>query len=124
MEIPRRLYKYRAGTSRDVTGLSAAKLWFSPPASFNDPFDCGLDIAIPNITRAECVALLGSLTDGNVGERDVATISDSDLQSSVRSALQAVTASGLDSIRGVCCFSEIATDLLMWGHYCNGHRGF
>ena len=28
-----------------------------------------------------------------------------------------------EAVRGMCCFSEVNNDALMWGHYAHGNRG-
>jgi hypothetical protein len=40
------------------------------------------------------------------------------------SGLKGAVALGLSAVGGVTCFSETVDDLLMWGHYADGHRGF
>ena len=64
MPTPKFLYKYRSGTTLDLTNLSAGKLWFPSPAKFNDPFDCELRIEMSELSD-DAVA---SVVDGMIAE--------------------------------------------------------
>jgi hypothetical protein len=50
MELPKRLYKYQPPSTQALANLSAAKLWFSHPSKFNDPFDCALEASFSEIS--------------------------------------------------------------------------
>ena len=39
------LYKYLPISTRSLGILTSGKIWYSKPAKFNDPFDCGLDLS-------------------------------------------------------------------------------
>lgn len=41
---PPKLYKYQAPSDRAFENLESATLWFADPTTFNDPFDCALDV--------------------------------------------------------------------------------
>jgi hypothetical protein len=123
-EKPKRLYKYRSPSIQDITALSNGKLWFSSPDRFNDPFDCAYDVTLPEISRADCIALIERISDGQFGEIALARFSDDELKRQVRSGLEKAAALALKRVGGVCCVSSIATDLLSWSHYAAGHRGF
>jgi len=124
MEVPKRLYKYRSGSAQDITNLSAAKLWFSNPARFNDPFDCAYKIAFPELKKADCVALLKRFLRDDFNESVVLRLDDEVLREQVANGLTRAVANVLGSIGGVCCFSAVPDNLLMWGHYSSGHLGF
>lgn len=121
---PKRLYKYRAPTIQDITALVNGKLWFSAPSRFNDPFDCAYDVSIPEITRADCIALLERVSDGKLGQASVAHFPDDILKQHTRRGLEKAAENALKRVGGVCCFSSKPTDLLTWSHYGAGHCGF
>lgn len=124
MDIPKRLYKYRSGTAQDLTNLSNAKLWFSHPTQFNDPFDCAYDIVIPKLSREQCVSIFKRLASRPHDANWLSKFSDEDLQCQIPAGLKSAVESGLNAVGGVSCFSAINDNLLMWGHYGRGHRGF
>ena len=126
MEKPTRLYKYESGSTHSLTNLSDSKIWFSDPRTFNDPFDCALPVDMPELTDADCVATLDALAN-RFGESDVARFrghSAADLKTRIARGLRTALEDGLRTVGGVSCFSEKVDDILMWGHYANGHRGF
>jgi hypothetical protein len=124
MSVPARLYKYRSGSTQDITSVSGAKLWFSSPSRFNDPFDCAYDIVLPKLTRTDCVTLLSIASGGQLNAAKLARMPDAHLLQAIPAGLKSAVERGLSTVGGVCCFSETPTDLLMWGHYANGHQGF
>lgn len=129
--IPERLYKYQPVTAQTLQNLKRCTLWFSPPASFNDPFDCAL-----KVVRAE------NIDFERVWQHLEATTSiDPEFATSMRpdgelsDEFRASTARGIESAfgkirdqnlnqRGVACLSAKRDNMLMWSHYANGHRGF
>lgn len=132
--IPSHLYKYQPVTARTLENLKARTLWFSSPSAFNDPFDCAIEIRMKTFddtdlsraheyvsSRAELDSELAAeiMTNGepNEGYREVfqRTFADGAWRQEVEAIRQRV---------GVACFSAKSDDLLMWGHYADGHRGF
>ncbi len=132
MTPPKYIYRYQPPTIYALSNLSEAKLWFSDPASFNDPFDCLSDSIIASCEAGlktmdaptaleiamgvshdipEALTALSSKTEGEI----------------IRVATNAIRIGMTQAIlkkRGVCCFSENRDDLLMWAHYADSHRGF
>lgn len=53
MEFPRILYKYQAVSTHSVGNLASREVWFSRPASFNDPFDCAVQVVRAPISDGE-----------------------------------------------------------------------
>lgn len=103
------------------------QLYFSSPPSFNDPFDCLPAIRTPKSRVARELGLnrdrrrVGLLGDPRVADdamkhfkRLGATQLAAEAQSIFRITMNDV---------GVVCFSENETDVLMWSHYANHHRG-
>jgi Protein of unknown function (DUF2971) len=124
MAMPKRLYKFRSASLQDITNLSAGKLWFSSPARFNDPFDCAYDVKLTEFSRDDCITLLDRASNGKCNATTLASYPDEFLKQEVRRGLETVISNGLGAVGGVCCFSATLTDLLLWGHYANGHQGF
>lgn len=126
---PPRLFKYQSITAQTVANLRDRVLWCSAPIDFNDPFDCAA--AVPSRVSAsewiayhlskgdpDAVAAAPMLADGaDAVERMTAGFHDS-----TQDALQRQIRENLTT-RGVVCLSATNTDILMWSHYANGHRG-
>lgn len=123
-DVPKLLYRYRPPTIQDITSLSDAKIWFSSPARFNDPFDCAYEIAVDDVSRDECEAALTRISKGRYTAQSIAAFTDAEVIEHSKRGLSSAIAGSLSAVKGVCCFSEIPNDLLMWGHYAAGHSGF
>ncbi len=130
---PERLYKYQSMTMESLTNLKNREIWFSAPATFNDPFDCAIRVDSEDISEDELLTLQRKYGDEmrkipnfeaehTAGERPTARFAEE-----VERALAAVFKDRLRTVlsaRGVACFSETRDNLLMWSHYACGHRGF
>jgi len=123
MDTPRLLYRYRAPTIQEITNLSDAKLWFSSPSRFNDPFDCAYDIAIDDLSRADCARVLERIPNARYNAASIAGLTDEQVSEQSKRGLESAIAGSLVCVKGVCCFSEFYDDILMWGHYSAGHYG-
>jgi hypothetical protein len=125
MTTPSRLYKYQPPTVQAITNLSDARLWFSNPTHFNDPFDCALDVSIADFTEDDARLFLDKIAPTpQIKQQLHSRLNLEDVRKraplSIRQTLKRVFEVG----QGVCCFSELVDSLLMWGHYADGHRGF
>ncbi len=101
------LFKYRTINQHLINSLSESTLYFAAPDKLNDPFDCQVNIE-------KC--LLEAISE-SVGKE--------------RKYLEALTKipqfaaklqKGLLGV-GICSFSKILDNPLMWAHYANNHRG-
>jgi len=128
---PSRLYKYSAFTAQNLENLKNQIIYFSSPRGFNDPYDCSVTPTIRFPTEAEvhCVRN-GYLDDPTISpttrEQLVRTTND-EMRLMIVSAAEKLTAEKVKEFsekRGVCCFSEVCDELLMWAHYGGNYRGF
>lgn len=127
MEYPEidSLYKYRAFNINSLKSLISDVAWFATPASFNDPFDCGIYIDKNRMNESILDAMMLVLERSGKTVNDVPKsffdIKDSDLE-----AFEAYRDSvyQLSQKIGVLSLSSINNDILMWGHYANSHSGF
>lgn len=131
--MPDRLFKYQPFNAQTLRNLKDRTLWFSAPNRFNDPFDCALSVFDANVSDADLLQLFkyshakvpNPAHFENYAMRD-GVPTDEFRQSSI-TAMENVLAETRRSHferRGVASFGESATNLLMWGHYADGHRGF
>jgi hypothetical protein len=133
-EIPNRIFKYR---SFDKDGhfkgfLKRNELYFSSPVKFNDPFDCRIVPTFEKCNKDEFYkkvfehnkerhpklsnAELKKMTDKNFAE-NYAIIRDPKLFSKRVNEM-------MDSLIGVFTLTEDNTNILMWSHYADSHKGF
>ena len=127
-----KLYKYKEINDFSKRILIDKKIWYAIPTSFNDPFDCGIDLSL-NMSLKEKVEVLknrmnqegwtkekieqqlnlsfdqcGRLNDK--AENNILKIRD-DIQKKRDNA-------------GVLSLSASNNKMLMWSHYTKGHTGF
>lgn len=138
-KIPSKLYKFQSFENKySLENLRQREIWFSKPEGLNDPFDCAISVRVTyndeelmkfitdyyfeNLKKegkSEGIFLLKSqhLQDG---------IPSEELKKEITSALDVTEQSKMDIYRnlGVACFSTNLTDILMWSHYADGHKGF
>ena len=126
-----RLYKYRDCSDRHLDMLANNELYFAVSNSFNDPFDCrarkefefkddndfiekwtGLEASQQGISKSEAYEFVKSIAASEESKEAYVNRKSEMFQKLV-----------LESF-GVCSFSEIPDDILMWSHYSDGHKGF
>ncbi|HUJ50337.1 MAG TPA: DUF2971 domain-containing protein [Bryobacteraceae bacterium] len=102
------IFKYQPITTVTLSNLSERKLWASPAAAFNDPFECRLQ-------RTSTPLGIERLRSENP---HMAAMSDEAL------VLLAIDRYEQEFARfGIICFSQQADSILMWSHYGDHHRG-
>lgn len=91
-----------------LQNLAQQKLWASFPTDFNDPFEF-------RVSRAAALAQVNSL---RAEYPEVVTLPEAEICEAICSRIEAE----LQQF-GVTCFTENPTDILMWSHYADHHRG-
>jgi Protein of unknown function (DUF2971) len=116
----------RADQLRDV--ILTHRLFQPSPITFNDPFDCRA-IASFDVPDSEWRAYFEALIKrGNLGGTDPSHEIDRMMLEKERQGAE-FSAGMLRRIQadidgaGVLCFSSDPTNILLWAHYANGHRG-
>ncbi len=131
MTEPKRLYKYEPFSAQSLENLKDQVIYFGSPANFNDPYDCAL---FPTIKEP---------TDSEVEKIRSHYLTQSDIPDNIREEFQKSPGTKLRAMllrigqrvledeiekfrsnRGVSCFSETPSNILMWSHYAGNHRGF
>jgi len=119
------LYKYRAFNQYSLQMLINEIAWFAKPKTFNDPFDCGILLDNLKIKESVGVAIQDAYLKAGI---DIASVAASDLEVSEADvkAYEIYREEIFEIFQntGVLSLSEINTDILMWGHYSDSHRGF
>ena len=128
---PSSLYKYQSLTLHALDALANEQVYFAPPSKLNDPYDCGITpiVGVPSVEDMQAiVTTLGGVTVdefqtsewGQLGGRERFTEHAMDAARRVLSD----RISEFANSRGVTCFAESNSNLLMWSHYADAMRGF
>jgi hypothetical protein len=96
---------YRYYSPGAIPAVTDPSVRFLLPATFNDPFD-----VFPHFTIAERVP-----TGESANRQIILSMLDGEAESAAMQRFRNV---------GVCCFSETSTNLLMWAHHTEQHKGF
>ena len=132
MEYPQvtKLYKYRDFSSRTLSMLENNELYFAISDSFNDPFDCRarkefefkddeefirkwtpLEASQNNISIEDAHRFVKKMAESKQSKEDYIKRKSELFQKIVFQSF------------GICSFSEVPDDILMWSHYSDSHKG-
>lgn len=122
--MPKSLHRYRPFSVYSLAELVNETMWYSRPASFNDPFDCALTIDHAKFEESLEHAIEAGIARGLISKdlsqsKRLPTEKDRSVFASIRARLLSAT----DNL-GLCCFSEDPLSILMWAHYAQQHTGF
>lgn len=139
-ELPLTLYKYVSlsgtlGNELDEIKLKTLEnneLFLASNLSFNDPYDCAINMNISNelkgVFKAMCTNQLKSYSNRKDRRESKAKLhqllkkSDKEADKLAKEIQQ-----NWETFRetiGVCCLSSNYTSQLMWSHYTNSYKGF
>lgn len=119
--LPATLYKYTS-VENAVRIISDKALWFSSPEQFNDPFDCNINLLDFTPDRAMITDIINEKVAGNRAlRRKEITKNRRSPHRIVNQATEQVQ--DLFYRSGVCCFSAVNANILMWAHYAANHGG-
>lgn len=128
--LPPTIFKYEPLTLQSLKNFKARSVFFASPLKFNDPYDCAInaDVADPS--------------DEDLEEIRRNYMSRPDIPDAARNQFGSMLTTGLKEIlvrnmkqnidvhredflknKGVCCFTETNSDLLMWSHYGACYQG-
>ena len=117
------LYKYRGFNTNSIKCLIDEVAWFSVPASFNDPFDCGIYLDKRKMEESvkEVIKDIKNRSNGKPMPNNCNDITENDIEAfnKFREDLHSYVQS-----LGIFSLSSINNDILMWGHYADSHAGF
>jgi hypothetical protein len=124
------LHKFYAFNTNSLSALIKGALWFSKPATLNDPFDIDMDFAYAMTPAGfnHMIQLLkvqaGILPErANLLKQLEKEIPD---QKALDEMTQIITAKFREDRKdwGVFCLCESYKNILMWSHYADKHKGF
>jgi len=124
--VPGMLYKYHGINKFLFKLLSENKLWFSRPDRFNDPFDCSVQFDF-GATQAQAQKSLENIIRITEGDGFGQLFEKFRLQhiepGGINALLNLAFQTFYNERLSICCFSEVASSILMWSHYANQHKG-
>jgi hypothetical protein len=126
------VYKYRA--CEDDNGwriLENQEIWFSSPASFNDPFDCNFWVRYDLLSDEELYQAMRAVVvrEANTQNADLIEALTQQAIDGVRNSEKYEEATKLWIERnidfvGVFCASVEPDNILLWSHYAYNHTGY
>jgi hypothetical protein len=93
--IPETVYKFFGTEDYHLSSLREHYLFYSEFTSFNDPFDCNVEL----------------IDFQKLGKSN----KEQTLENTIKDRFPTI---------GICCFSRKFNSILMWSHYANNHKGF
>ncbi len=123
---PPRLHKYQPFNTQTLTNLTRASIWFSAPVNVNDPYDCAAWVMQTDEISDADFERLKTYVQGRNAELAARTPPDELRKSFINGARKVYDERRIlqREQRGIACFSATVTDITMWSHYADGHRGF
>jgi hypothetical protein len=121
-QIPQYLYKYRTIDSAEKL-LDNNSLWFSNPEDFNDPFDCQIYADADN-SEEELRELIRRTVTVPISEKAISKLASDSVN--IPGKWEKILNDSIKNIMkktGICCFAGNPSNLLMWSHYTNSHKG-
>lgn len=119
--LPNALYKYTS-TENAMLTITGKALWFSSPRQFNDPFDCNANLLdfTPSTSMIKTI-----INDKVAGSRAVRRREMVKNRKSPHRIVNQASEQVQDLFyqSGVCCFSAVSQNILMWAHYAGNHSG-
>jgi Protein of unknown function (DUF2971) len=121
--LPRYLYKYRPIDDNLTKIITGAKLRFSSPLEFNDPFDCKIAVDADN-TKQEIEQFIRRTAQEPMSDKAI-RLKAREWYNKPGFLAKHLNEAAIDLVKsiGVCCFAVDSENLLLWSHYGNGHTG-
>lgn len=119
--LPDFFYKYTQ-VENLLKSLENKTLWFSSPKQFNDPFDCNINLINFTPSEKDIVKLINDKVAGNRALRRKEIKKNKQNPYRIKNQMAEQFQETFHN-SGVCCFSEIEDDILMWAHYAENHKG-
>lgn len=121
-ELPDHIYKYMKLNQHFFDLISNCQLYFSSPSDFNDPFDSKL--YVNPISKSDD---LESFIKKYPGFEPLDELySKNEPQEARASSFRYNFTKSLQTLvdnTGICCFSADPSNLLLWSHYADCHKG-
>ncbi|WP_347452700.1 DUF2971 domain-containing protein [Acinetobacter thermotolerans] len=119
------LYKHVRFSNGSLAILKDGTIRFTPPAEFNDPFDCVYGISedhFHSATELRSIIQKGGLPKVSPAKRILLARQVKHVQKKEMDDLSYFRK--LHENFGVCCLNHNPLNILMWSHYAENHTGF
>jgi len=135
--VPQKFYKYRSVSGRAgdfaMRIICDHEIYFPPPSSFNDPFDCrpafSFDVSDEELL-ADYIRMAKKhgppMSEQELREDALQMLADparNPKNLGVCAAIQDRHSDVITKTVGVLCVSTVRDDILMWSHYADSHQG-
>lgn len=124
VRIPDFYYKYSRINDNFLASVRENYFWLSKPTDFNDPFDARILLDTDNSVE-EIDHHISKIFEGSELKEDARRIYR-DLRTShtalFHDFINVPYLNMVGSI-GICCFTHTPSNLLMWAHYADNHKG-
>ena len=129
--LPKYLYKYRYWNDFTHGLLETGDFFLPSRKKFNDPFDCDFHIPYEDGSELERTAYVVRAMSQDFGitrpddlaiEATVSLNNMPDTRDERREHARASFFQSMDRY-GIYCLSSVCTDILMWSHYADYHKG-
>ena len=131
--LPKHFYRYTSLDGRSALNVERvichSEIYFSKPASFNDPFDCrpsfkieGSDEEFYFYTERLCKKYMRDPSPEELQKAISSKICEWKCPEGIKAIRETHIKKITENI-GVLCLSEKNDDILMWSHYANKHQG-
>jgi hypothetical protein len=132
MEYPeiRHLHKFYNFNTNSLSVLVRNTVWFSKPATLNDPFDIDIDFAYDMTPSGfnHMIQVLKMQAGISQDRADLLRRLEQEIpdQKALHEMTQAMSAKFREDRKdwGVFCLCESYKNILMWSHYADKHKGF
>lgn len=115
---PEKIYKY-VSLATAIRILDTSSLKFAKPSTFNDPFDCDVNLLDFNFDGEVTPMVLNEIETLRVMYSGKLDAKSKDFWEKGYKAAQL----GKVNSSRICCFSLINDNILMWSHYADNHAG-
>ncbi len=115
------LYKYRAFDRLSIQIFTKTELYFAKADNLNDPYEISLPMTFEG-TDEQIKAKLQSLNIP-VTDEHVRNVKDSQTRKELKKQAEENLVEARNTA-GICSFSAVNDDILLWSHYSDCHKGF
>lgn len=126
LTFPNELFKFTRIDNNGylIDGLTEGYLWLSKPIDFNDPYDCYRNLVTVNPTDDLIKMAVNSGKKDADRDEKRRLIKAAQKNKAVFKKNMEEAVAKLYSDIGICCFTKNDyTDILMWSHYGDHHKG-
>ncbi len=120
--VPSELYKFKPINRYLFDLIVNNEMWFSSPKSFNDPFDCRINLNFQNSSQERIDEYFFKYIYEGLDDLAKSHFNRSVPREKFQKILNEISIEIISNI-GVGCFMGDKENILMWSHYADSHKG-